>query len=245
MSDAPQNLSAPPAKQVHNRVEIERAIERLATEISRDYRDKCPLLLGVMTGAVPFLGQLMLRLPMALQIDYIHVTRYRNQTQGGNLEWLVEPRSSLRERDVLIVDDILDEGHTLKEIISYCWAKGASSVEVVVLADKPNPRRVQNLEARYVGLEVPDCYVFGYGMDYQSYWRNLDGIYCLVDDAEDVGDESQQKGESSSELNNATDAAKKAADAARQPKAQQQAPLNHSAHPSTASSSDKGHTTDQ
>jgi len=167
------------AELLHSADQVEQAISRLAEEIRADYTGRIPVLLGVMTGAVPFMGRLMLQLSIPLQMDYVHLTRYHNQTKGGELEWLAQPRTDLSGRDVLIVDDIFDEGHTLVEIENFCREQHAASVEVAVLIDKPNPRRVAGADAKYIGLQVPDVYVFGYGMDCQSYWRNLAGIYGL------------------------------------------------------------------
>lgn len=158
--------------------EVEAAIERMAQEITAQFKDSNPLVLCVMTGAVVIAGKLLTRLDFPLQLDYLHATRYCGQTRGGELHWLVKPVTSLQDRVVLIIDDILDEGYTLQAIIAECKALGAREVHCAVLVHKLHGR-TQDVTARFVGLAVADRYVFGYGMDYQGYLRNAPGIYAV------------------------------------------------------------------
>lgn len=160
--------------------QVQAAMDRMACEIGRDFSEKNPVILCVMTGAVILTGHLLTRLSFPLEIDYIHATRYGKSTSGGQLSWLAEPATELKDRAVIIVDDILDEGVTLAEIKRYCEQAGASEVVCAVLVNKQHDRK-NGLQAEYVGLEIEDRYIFGYGMDYKGYLRNVDGIYAVKD----------------------------------------------------------------
>jgi hypoxanthine phosphoribosyltransferase len=127
-----------------------------------------------------FGGQLLTRLSFPLQVDYLHASRYGDNIQGDVLDWRVQPFIDLKNRCVLIVDDILDEGKTLLEIMAYCKNQGANKVLTAVLTDKVHKRKAtQNLKADFCGLKLEDRFVFGFGMDYQGYWRNAPGIYAV------------------------------------------------------------------
>jgi hypoxanthine phosphoribosyltransferase len=158
--------------------EVTRAIDRLATEITHRLGDRHPLVLTVMGGAVVFAGQLLPRLAFPLECDYIHATRYRNTTQGHGVEWRVEPRTPVRDRVVLVLDDILDEGITLAAVKERLLAQGVRECLVAVLTEKELGRE-KPLEADFVGLRLPDRYVFGCGMDVRGAWRNLPAIYAV------------------------------------------------------------------
>ncbi len=163
-----------------DRATIDARIRGMAAEIDADYAglDR-PVYLTVMHGGVLFAGQLALELKIDLEFDYLHATRYRGNTTGSGLAWLHRPATPLRGRRVLIADDILDEGHTLKAVRNWCEDEGATDVRIAVLAVKNHDRRVEGIEADYIGLEVPDRYVYGFGMDYHEQGRNLPGIYAL------------------------------------------------------------------
>lgn len=173
----------PDAELIHARETLETAIERLADEIRADYDvTPPPLYITVMHGGMPFASQLAFALGergLDLEFDYLHATRYRGQTTGARLAWLHRPATPMRGRRVLLADDILDEGHTLLAIKQWCEDQGADDVRVAVLAVKVHDRCVEGIEADYVGVEVPDRYVFGYGMDFQEQGRNLPAIYAL------------------------------------------------------------------
>ncbi|MCK8516445.1 hypoxanthine-guanine phosphoribosyltransferase [Methylonatrum kenyense] len=174
------------AEEVHSPAAVDAALDRMADAISADYRDRMPLVLSVMIGGLVMSGRLLPRLKFPLTVDYLHASRYRGETRGGaELHWLARPTESLRDRSVLILDDILDEGHTLKGIIAFCRQQGARDVATAVLVRKRHQRRVAGLDVEYVGLEVPDRYVFGAGMDYRDYLRNLPGILALAPDDEE------------------------------------------------------------
>lgn len=158
--------------------EVEAALDRLADAVGKKYQERNPLLICVMNGGLIVAGSLMRRLDFPLEQDYMHASRYRGETSGGEINWVVEPKHSLQGRDVLIVDDILDEGYTLAAIVEHCQAAGAAVVETIVLVEKLHDRK-QGIKADYVGLQVEDRYVFGYGMDYKGYLRNAPGIFAL------------------------------------------------------------------
>lgn len=162
--------------------EVERAIDKMAAQISEDLADKNPVLFSIMNGGLVIGGQLLTRLNFPLEAGYLHATRYRNTTSGHELEWKVPPMIEFAGRTVLIIDDILDEGHTLVEVMKYCEQQGAGSVEAAVLIDKTHDRKaVKGLSARYTGLHIPDRFIFGFGLDYKGYWRNAPGIFAVAD----------------------------------------------------------------
>ncbi len=160
--------------------DIALTLDKMAAEITAKLADKNPLVLCVMTGGVILTGHLLTRLAFPLEQDYLHATRYRGATSGSKtITWLHKPETSLAGRHVLLVDDILDEGYTLREITHWCREQGAASVHVAVLADKQHARRVDGVRRDFSALELPDRYVFGFGMDYKEYWRNANGIYAV------------------------------------------------------------------
>ena len=161
-----------------NASQVENVLNQLATQITHDLEDKNPLVLCVMTGGIIPTGHLLTRLNFPLQLDYIHATRYRGETQGGELHWLHEPVISLAGRNILIVDDIFDEGLTLKAIADYCMDKGANHVYSAVMVDKIHNRKA-DFKVDYIGIEIEDRYLFGFGMDYKNYLRNLGSIHAV------------------------------------------------------------------
>ncbi len=160
--------------------EVNQALDRMAVEISHELADKNPLILCVMTGALIMTGHLATRLHFPLEMDYIHVTRYRGTTRGGDLHWLVEPRQSLKDRTILIVDDIFDGGLTLAAIVDYCQQAGAKAIYSAVMVSKEREREPGvNFEPNFVGVTAEDKYLFGFGLDYEEYLRNIPGIYAV------------------------------------------------------------------
>lgn len=168
------------AEEIHSAVVVSEAVKRVAAEISGALSGAAPLVLSVMGGAVVFTGQLLPLLRFPLEFDYIHVTRYRNATVGGAIDWKVAPKQNVEGRTVLVVDDILDEGETLAAIRDRVLEHGAKAFYSAVLADKAIGRS-KPIRADFVGLTVPDRYVFGFGMDVHGAWRNLPAIYALKD----------------------------------------------------------------
>ena len=126
------------------------------------------------------MGNLLPRLDFPLEVDYVHATRYRGEIRGGDIHWKVKPSVNLQNRTVLIVDDILDGGITLAAIVNEIKKMGAAEVHTAVLVDKHNKRVPEGLpNADFVGLQVDDHYIFGYGMDYKEYLRNAPGIFIV------------------------------------------------------------------
>lgn len=166
------------AEIIHPASEVDAVIDRLAREISAELSDQKPLVLCVMGGAVVFAGQLLPRLAFPLEFDYVQASRYHNGTSGRHLVWKVEPDDNVRGRTVLLLDDILDEGHTLAAVRDKCLEAGAARVLIAVLSEKETGK-VKPLAADFVGLALPDRYVFGCGMDVYGWWRNLPAIYAL------------------------------------------------------------------
>lgn len=168
------------AELLFNATEIEAAIAGMAAKINADMRHTNPVVFTIMNGGLVIGGKLLTELSFPLEAGYMHATRYRNSLSGHSLEWKVAPMIDFTNRPVLIVDDILDEGHTLLEIVNYCRKHSASTVKTAVLVNKQHTRKADpDFRADYVGLEIPDRYIFGYGMDYHGYWRNAPGIYAL------------------------------------------------------------------
>jgi hypoxanthine phosphoribosyltransferase len=160
--------------------QIEAALDKMAIEIKHDLHDKNPVVLCVMVGGLIPMGHLLVRMDFPLEVNYVHATRYRGETQGGALAWRAKPTINLKDRNVLIVDDILDGGVTLAAIVDEIKSMGAQDVRTAVLVDKHHPREPHAVQhADYVGLEVDDHFIFGYGMDYQEYLRNAPGIYVV------------------------------------------------------------------
>lgn len=159
---------------------VEQALNRMATEISARIGKLNPLVLCVMNGGLIVCGQLLTRLQFPLEVSYLHATRYGHQTCGGDLEWKAPIQIAVTDRTVLLVDDILDEGVTLFALADECRSRGARQVLTAVLVDKQHERKVvTGYRADFTGLDIPDRFVFGYGLDYDGMWRNAPGIYAV------------------------------------------------------------------
>ena len=168
-------------KLVFSNAEITDALEKLAVRLNQQLENETPVVLCVMQGGLVFSGQLIPKLQCMLEIDYIHATRYDNNISGGELVWKAYPVTSLTGRTVLVLDDILDEGQTLQSIVQYCESQGASKIISAVLLRKNHDRCVDEQLTENIALYVEDEYVFGFGMDYDGKYRQLDSIYALKD----------------------------------------------------------------
>lgn len=164
---------------IHSYERIGQALDEMAVQISRRLKYCDPLILVVMNGALIPAAHLFTRLKFPFQMDYVHATRYGDTTEGKELNWLVSPHVSVQGRVVLVVDDIFDEGKTLQAILAYLRQSHAQEVYSAVLVNKVHNRKAPGLKVDFIGLEVEDRYVFGFGMDYKEYWRNLPNIYAL------------------------------------------------------------------
>jgi len=183
----PRTDNAPPALAealppgstlVNSPDDIDRALDAMAGDITADLGRSRPLAVAIMNGGLVVAGQLLTRLPFALDCDYIHVRRYGRLTHGGELEWIAGPHQDVKGRTVLLIDDILDEGRTLAVVREALLARGAAEVRIAAFArkDRGEPPAI---EADYVGVEVPNRFVFGFGMDVDGAFRNLPAIYAL------------------------------------------------------------------
>jgi len=166
------------AELIHSEAVVQEALAAVAGRIGERLADKNPLVLCVMTGGVIFTGQLLPKLAFPLDFDYLHATRYGADTQGGKISWRMAPWMSVKGRTVLVIDDILDEGVTLAAVKDSLLHLGAEEVLLAVFADKLNGK-AKPIAADFVGLTVPDRFVFGYGMDVDGAWRNLPAIYAM------------------------------------------------------------------
>ncbi len=167
------------AEMLYTPEQISAAFQRLGTAISSTLATTNPLVLVVMNGGFIVGGQLLQHLNFPLEVGYLHATRYRGAERGGTIHWLVAPPPTVAGRTILVVDDIYDEGATLQGIIKRLHSAGATAVYSAVLANKLHLRKVAGLQVDFIGLEVPDRYVFGCGMDYHEYWRQLPAIYAI------------------------------------------------------------------
>lgn len=158
--------------------DVAAAVSRLGAAISAVLSERHPLVLSVMGGALVFAGNLLPRLAFPLELDYVHVTRYGAATTGGHINWIAEPRLSVSGRTVLVLDDILDEGITLAAIKDRIMKRGAAACYMAVLAEKELGHE-KPIAADFVGLKLPNRYVFGYGMDVSGAWRNLPSIRAV------------------------------------------------------------------
>jgi hypoxanthine phosphoribosyltransferase len=176
MNQSPQNLLAN-SDEIYSANAVSEAIDSLASQITEVLSKTNPIVMSVMGGAVVFTGQLLPQLNFPLEFDYVQANRYHG-TSGQDLVWRVEPSDKVKGRVVLLLDDILDEGITLAEIKAKCLAMGAEQVLVAVLSEKILDKD-KPIKADFVGLDLPNRYVFGCGMDAYGWWRNLPSIRAL------------------------------------------------------------------
>ncbi|NOQ15310.1 MAG: hypoxanthine-guanine phosphoribosyltransferase [Methyloprofundus sp.] len=167
------------AQLLHTEAEVEAAIDSMADKINVTLGALNPIVLCVMNGGIVTAGKLITKLNFPLTLDAINVSRYGDQISGSEINWLQKPASSLKDRNILVVDDILDQGLTLQAIYQYCREQGASHVYSAVLVDKQLTQS-KPVQADFIGLSVADHYLYGYGMDYKGYLRNAPGIYACV-----------------------------------------------------------------
>jgi hypoxanthine phosphoribosyltransferase len=175
------------AEEIVSKEDVAAAVTQVANVLNQRFNapgnEEFPLVLGVMGGAVVFTGNLLPQLDFPLEFDYIHVTRYGDDDQGGQVVWKVIPRQSVQGKTIIVVDDILDEGETLAQVKQRLLDMGAAEVILVVFADK-DIGRAKPVKADIVGLTIPNRFVVGYGMDVYGYWRNLPGLWAIS--AEDL-----------------------------------------------------------
>lgn len=168
---------------IHDKDVVQKAVQHMARRISEDLSKVDPIILCAMNGGLLPTAMLMPHLRFPAKFDYVHATRYHEKTAGNELCWQREPSQALKGRHLLVIDDILDEGYTLESILNYCEGYEPASLRAAVLIQKSHDRGVRP-PVDYIGLSVPDRYVFGCGMDFKGYWRNLPAIYALPEDME-------------------------------------------------------------
>jgi len=168
---------------LYSEQQVESVLDRMADEISEQLAQSDPIILCIMNGGLIVTGKLLPRLDFPLRVDYLHATRYHGATSAGELSWIKRNHQELKGENVLIIDDILDEGITLQAIADFCDEMGAARVLSAVLVEKIH-QRSNGFKADYVGLQVEDRYVFGYGMDYKGYLRNAPGIFAVSQEHE-------------------------------------------------------------
>lgn len=159
---------------------IDRQLDRVAEEITEAIGDTNPVVLCLMTGGIIPTGLLLPKLHFPLELDYIHATRYGKAISGGDLQWIHHPGITLKDRVVLLVDDILDQGLTLAAVKDHCESAGARACYSAVIVDKQIQRK-KPMRADFVAVEAADRYLYGLGMDYKGYLRNQPGIYACCD----------------------------------------------------------------
>ena len=158
---------------------IEEKTKELGAILTADYADKFPLAIGILKGAMPFMSDLMKRVDTYIEMDYMDVSSYGNATvSSGEVKIVKDLNTSVEGRDILIIEDIIDSGMTLSYLVDLFKYRKAKSIKIVTLLDKPTGRKV-DLQADYVGFEVPDAFVVGYGLDYAEKYRNLPYVGVL------------------------------------------------------------------
>jgi len=162
--------------------QIEARSSELGQELSADYEGKDPVLLGLLKGSVPFMGDLMKHLGIRAELEFMDVSSYHGGVaSSGQVKIIKDLDTSVEGRHVLIVEDIVDTGFTLKKVIELLKHRGAASVEVVTLLDKPGGRVVE-MKPKYVGFTIPKAFVVGYGLDYNEFYRNLPYVGVLKEE---------------------------------------------------------------
>ena len=171
----------PQLKILISRDDIAKAVDRLACEIERDYQGKQPLLIGVLKGSFVFMADLIRQLDLPLELDFVKLASYgAARESSGKVRVVQGVKTSIKGRDVLVVEDIVDTGTTISFLLDYLKKKKPASLKLCALADKPSRRRVP-VPIDYCGFSVPDKFVVGYGLDCDERFRNLPDIYVIED----------------------------------------------------------------
>lgn len=158
---------------------LRKRVVELGKELTRDYKDKDLIVVGVLKGAVVFMTDLIREINLPVTLDFMSVSSYGNSTESsGVVRILKDLDNSIEGKDILIIEDIIDTGLTLKHLIQNLKNKGAKSIEICTLLDKPERRKAE-IDVKYIGFKVPDVFIVGYGIDYAEKYRNLPYIGCL------------------------------------------------------------------
>jgi hypoxanthine phosphoribosyltransferase len=165
------------AREVRSAAAMQAALDRMAEQVSAELGDSNPVFLAVMHGGVFAAVELSRRVTFPHEFDYVHLTRYKGALEGGEIDWIVRPRESLRGRTVLVVDDILDHGLTLAALLAELKAIGVAALYSAVLVSKPKRRAGRRVAVDFIGTTIDEAYVFGCGMDYKGYWRGSPALF--------------------------------------------------------------------
>ncbi|KIL53725.1 hypoxanthine phosphoribosyltransferase [Jeotgalibacillus alimentarius] len=166
-------------KVLYTEEQLQEKIKELGTELTAEYQDKYPLAIGVLKGAMPFMADLIKRMDVYLEMDFMDVSSYGNSTvSSGEVKIVKDLNTKVEGRDILILEDIIDSGLTLNYLVDLFKYRKAKSIKIVTLLDKPSGRKA-DIKADYVGFIVPDEFVVGYGLDYAERYRNLPYIGVL------------------------------------------------------------------
>ena len=158
------------------------AVMGLAEKVSEQYKDEPVVLWCVLRGGIVVTGLLLTHVRSAMTLDYVHATRYVRNEGGSTIRWMAKPEQAIQGKHILVCDDIFDEGITLQAIVQYAETLNPLSVRSLVLCDKEHVRKPDTFRPDFIGLTVPDRYVFGSGMDFNGWWRNAPGIWALKTD---------------------------------------------------------------
>ena len=153
--------------------------DEIGKQISQDYQGKTPVVIGLLKGCVPFMAELIRHIDCDIQIDFFDVSSYDGVNQTGNIRILKDIETDVHDRDILICEDIVDTGLTIKRVMELLSCRGANSVEVVTLFDKKEGRTVKEINPKYIGFDVPKKFVVGFGLDYNEIYRNLPYVGVL------------------------------------------------------------------
>jgi hypoxanthine phosphoribosyltransferase len=174
MKSTPKDL-----KLLLSKEEIEDKIKTIAKEINKDYKDKKPLLIGILKGSFVFMADLIRHLSIGVEISFAELSSYYDSTKStGEVEFIKEVGKNITQRDIIIIEDIIDTGITLSTYIKHLEEKNPSSIKVCTLTSKP-ARRKKKVKIDYLGFEIPDKFIVGYGIDYNEQYRNLPALYYL------------------------------------------------------------------
>ncbi len=161
--------------------EIERRVKEMAKLITADYKDKNLLLVGVLKGCFVFLSDLVKHIEIDMSVDFMMISSYEGRQSSGVVRILLDLKQSIEGKDVLIVEDIVDSGLTISYLLKSMKMRNPASVEVCTLLNKPSCRKI-DIDLKYIGFNIPDKFVVGYGLDYREYYRNLPYIGVLKDE---------------------------------------------------------------
>ena len=159
--------------------DVEKRIREMAAQISKDYEGKTPIFIGLLKGAVPFLAELIKHIECPMEIDFIDVASYSGTQSTGKVTFLKDVSCNLEGRHVVFVEDIIDTGLTLSEVVKVFKQRKIASYEIVTLVDKPEGRKIGGVSPKYIGFNIPNKFVVGFGLDYNELYRNLPYIGVL------------------------------------------------------------------